>query len=66
VNADRADRGNGGTSAGARGSAPSPDKDLEDGVNHAVVETLKHGGWAFAVPDDQMPMNALVGALYRY
>ncbi len=66
VNADRADPGNGGTSAGRRGSAPSPDKDFENGVNHAVVETLKHGGWAFAVPHDDMPAGALVGALYRY
>jgi hypothetical protein len=40
--------------------------DDEDDMNRAIVETLRHGGRAFAGPGGQMPPGASIAALYRY
>lgn len=62
--------------SGASQAGPDSSRDAEpvaastaaqdDDVNRVVVETLRHGGRAFAVRHDRMPQGGSVGALYRY
>jgi hypothetical protein len=47
----------------ARGKPLRNDEEL---LNLIVVETLKRGGRAYAVPHEAMPRNALAAALLRY
>jgi hypothetical protein len=53
--------------SGSRVSAPGkPSRQDEELLNLIVVETLKRGGQAFAVPHEAMPSQALAAALLRY
>ena len=38
----------------------------EDLLNVAAVDTILHGGMAFALPTSQMPTHAAVAAIFRY
>ena len=38
----------------------------EDLLNRAAVETILHGGLAFALPNSGMPDGAAVAAMFRY
>lgn len=52
---------------GGRVSAPArPSRHDEELLNLIVVETIKRGGRAFAVPHAAMPQYALAAALLRY
>jgi len=53
--------------SGSRVSVPGkPSRQDEELLNLIVVETLKRGGQAFAVPHAAMPSHALAAALLRY
>jgi len=53
--------------SGGRVSAPGkPSRHDEELLNLIVVETIKRGGRAFAVPHAAMPEQALAAALLRY
>jgi hypothetical protein len=66
VNTDRTQTGPRGRLRNNTDAASPSDEDYENRVNRAVAETLRHGGRAFAVPNDPMPQGASIGALYRY